>query len=194
MAKKQVNKDEKLEKQDLDLFELLSRLDKKDYNYFDSLTEEQQRKFVPFMMTHWMSCIKGNEQLMRYYVLSTNEYSNKHLFNENIQKHPKLQYLMLCAASPNLGKQFHQWIPHISSGVSKLKTVAKIKDIKEYFNKIYKTDENTVEELSKNFVIDQKRKVHLAELFPNMKITDIETLNKLITDEDIEQYEKDRGN
>jgi hypothetical protein len=194
-TKKQTPKDEKFEKQDFDLFEALTAIDKKDYGYFDRLTAEQQKKFVPFMMVHWISAIKGSEGLSRYYVMSTNEYANKHLFNENVQKHPKLQWFMLCAASPGLGKQFHQWIPHINSGVSKLKSSAKVKDIKEYYAKIYpKTDDSTLQEISEVFVAEHKRKMHLAQLFPNLKIEDIDTLNQLITDEDISKYEKDRGN
>lgn len=102
---------------------------------------------------------------------------------------------MLCASSPGLGKQFHQWIPHISSQVSKLKSPAKAKEIKEYFAKIYpKTDSNTLQEFAEEFVRDHKRKVYLSEVFPNLKIEDIETLNQIVTDSDIEQYEKDRGN
>jgi hypothetical protein len=194
-TKKQTPKDEKFEKQDFDLFEALTAIDKKDYGYFDRLTAEQQKKFVPFMMVHWISAIKGSEGLSRYYVMSTNEYANKYLFNESVQKHPKLQWLMLCAASPGLGKQFHQWIPHINSSVSKLKSSAKVKDIKEYYAKIYpKTDDSTLQEFSEVFVAEHKRKMHLAQLFPNLKIEDIDTLNQIITDEDISKYEKDRGN
>lgn len=194
-TKKSLPKEEKLEKQDLDLFEVLAALDKKDYAYYDRLTEEQQKKFVPFMMTHWMSAIKGSEGLSRYYVMSVNQYANKYLFNENVQKHPKLVWMMLCASSPGVGKQFHQWIPHISSSVSKLKSPAKVKDIKEYFAKVYpNTDSSTLQEFAEEFVRDNKRKIHLSELFPYLKIEDIETLNQIVTDKDIEQYEKDRGN
>lgn len=193
--KQQTPKDEKFEKQDFDLFEALAAIDRKDYHYLDKLTEEQQKKFVPFMMTHWVSAIKGIEGLSRYYVMSVNEYANKYLFNENVQKHPKLVWMMLCASSPGLGKQFHQWIPNISIGVSKLRDPAKVKDIKEYYAKIYpKTDDATLQEFAEAFVEDHKKKVYLSKLFPNLKLEDIETLNQLITDEDIRQYEKDRGN
>ena len=92
--------DEKFDKQDLDLFEVLAALDKKDYDFFDRLSPEQQKKFVPFTMIQWLSAIKGSEGLSRYYVMSTAEYANKYLFNENIQKHPKLQWLMLLARQP----------------------------------------------------------------------------------------------
>lgn len=195
MAKEKVAVDEKLEQQDFDLFEAITAIDKKDYGYYDRLTPEQQKKFVPFMMLHWISAIKGNEGLSRYYVMSTNEYANKYLFNENVMKHPKLQWLMLCSASPGLGKQFHQWIPHIKERVSKLREPAKTKDIKEYFKKIYpKTSDKDLAEFSEAFVENHKRKMYLANRFPNLKYDEIELLSDLVTDEDIKQYEKDSGN
>lgn len=194
-SKKNISVDEKFEKQDIDLFEVLAAIDKKDYSYYDRLSDEQKKKFVPFMMTHWISAIKGSEGVSRYYVMSTNEYANKYLFNEVINKHPKLQWLMLCSASPGLGKQFHQWIPHIREKVVKYKEQATVKEIKDYYTKVYpKADANDIQEIAKTFVTDQKRKMHLAELFPNLKLSDIETLNQIISDADIDQYEKDRGN
>ena len=195
MAKEKLAADEKFENQDFDLFEALAAIDKKDYGYYDRLTPEQQKKFVPFMMLHWMSAIKGSEGLSRYYVMSTAEYANKYLFNENVQKHPKLQWLMLCAASPGMGKQFHQWIPHIKERVSKLKEPAKAKDVKEYFKKIYpKTSDSDLSLLTEVFVDSHKRKMYLAERFPNLKFDEIELLSELVTDEDIKQYEEELGN
>ena len=187
--------DEKFDKQDLDLFEVLAALDKKDYDFFDRLSPEQQKKFVPFTMIQWLSAIKGSEGLSRYYVMSTAEYANKYLFNENIQKHPKLQWLMMCASSPGVGKQFHQWIPNISPKVSKLQTAAKLKDIKEYYKKIYpRAGSDDIDAVSEAFVDGQKRKLKLAELFPNMKLSDIEQLNAVISDEDLSRYLRDLGN
>ena len=193
--KKAVAKDEKFEKQDFNLFEALAALDKKDYGYYDRLTPEQQKKFVPFMLIHWMSAIKSNGDLSRYYVISTNEHANKYLFNERVMKNPKLQWLMLCATSPGLGKQFHQWIPHIKDRVSKLREPAKTKDIKEYFKKVYKSaSDSDLTAISEVFVETHKRKMYLAEKFPNMKFEDIELLSELITDDNIHEYEKELGN
>lgn len=186
--------EEKFDNIKFDLFDALSALDKKDYTYYDRLTDEQKKGFVPFMMAHWMSAIKGNEGVQRYYVMSTDYNANKYLFNEYVQKHPKLQWLMLCAASPGLGKQFHQWIPHIKEKVTKLKEPAKVKDIKEYYEKIYpKADKESLKELAEAFVEDHKRKIRLTKLFPTLSLTDIETLNQIITDEEISDYERDYG-
>lgn len=194
MAKEKVSADEKFQNQDFDLFEALVALDKKDYGYYDRLTEEQKKKFVPFMMVHWMSAVKGSKDIQQYYLQSVDYHGNKYLFNESVSKHPKLQWLMLCASSPGIGKQFHQWIPHIKDKVSKLKEVAKAKDIKDYYSKIYKLDKEQLDQLSQAFVDEQKRKCYLAEVFPEMKIQDIEVLNAIVSDEEIKQYERDRGN
>jgi len=195
MATKKTPVEEKFEKQDFDLFDALIALDKKDYGYIDRLTEEQQRKFVPYMMTHWMSQIKANSGLQAYYVRSVDYHANQHLFNENVQKHPKLQWLMLCASSPGLGKQFHQWIPHLSTKVSQLKETPKEKDVKDYFGKVYpKADDGSLQEISKEFVNDHKKKTYLAKQYPDLKYTDIELLSSLVTEEDIRRYEEDRGN
>jgi hypothetical protein len=195
MAKEKVAIDEKFEKQDVDLFDMLAAIDKKDYGYYDRLTPEQQKKFVPFMMIQWISAIKGNSDLQNYYLSSTEYHANKYFFNENVYKHPKLQWLMLCASSPGLGKQFHQWIPNISQKVAKLEAPAKLKDIKEYYKKIYpKADISDIDEVSKAYVDSHKRKRRLAELFPQLKQSDIEILNEITSDEQFAEYERDIGN
>jgi hypothetical protein len=187
--------DEKFDSQDFDLFDALAALDKKDYGFYDRLSPEQQKKFVPYMMLLWMSAIKGSEGVQRYYIMATNEYANKYFFNEHVQKHPKLQWLMLCAASPGLGKQFHQWIPNIKERVSKLQEPAKIKDIKEYYKKIYpKADVDDIQAVSEVFVEEHKKKCYIASKFPNMKFDDIELLSSLVTDKEIAEYERESGN
>lgn len=187
--------DEKFEKQDFDLFKALDALDRKDYSYLDNMTEEQQKKFVPYMMTHWMSAVKSNGGIQGYYVRSVDYYANQYLFNEYVQKHPKLQWKMLCASSPDVGKQFHQWIPHLSSKVTQLKEVPKQKEVKEYYAKIYpKASEANLNAVSEAFVVEQKKKVYLAKKFPELKQTDIELLSQLVTDDDIKNYERELGN
>jgi hypothetical protein len=190
-----VSVDEKLDNIDLNIFDVLAALDRKDYDYYDRLSEAQQKKFVPFVIIQWMSAVKASSDVQGYYVLSTEYNANKYLFNENIQRHSKLQWLMLCAASPGIGKQFHQWIPNISAKVAKLEAPAKLKDIKEYYKKIYpKADSGDIDAVSEAFVQDHKRKAKLASLFPDMKLSDIETLNQVTSDEDLAKYEKDLGN
>lgn len=192
MSKPKVSSDLKFDRQDFDLFQALEALDKKNYAYFNSLSEEQQRKFVPYMMLHWSSAVKG--KLDAYYLLSTDVHANKYLFNERVQQHPELQWLMLCTVSPGRGKQFHQWIPHLSNRVGELREQATARTVVDYFGKIYPgADTDTLREAAEEFVTQQNHKYRLAKIFPEMKVTDIETLAQLVTEHDIEQYEKDSG-
>lgn len=196
MAKEKVSVDEKFEKQDFDLFEALKAVDRKDYSYFDRLSEEQQRKFSSYMLIHYMSAVSSkNKEIEQYYVCATNEAANKHIFNEFVMGHPKLQWLMLCAISPGLGQQFHKWIPHIRDKVTKLKEPAKAKEIKDYYSKIYSgVSSNDLNDITDAFIDDNKKKYYLAQVYPNLKHDDIEVLSQLITHADIEKYERERGN
>ena len=193
--KAQVPKDEQIEKQDFPLFEAINALDNKDYGYYDRLSVEQQKKFVPFMLVRYLSYLKGSGEIAGYYAMSTNYHANKYIFNEYVMKHPKLVWFMLCAASPGLGKQYHPWIPQIKEKVSLLREQAQLKDVKEYYKKIYpKVSDEDITEVSKAYVEEQKKKFYLASVYPHMKIADIEILSQVVTDEEIKQYERDRGN
>ena len=82
--------------------------DRKDRNFYSSLTDEERKKFSNFLMIRWGSSIQGSAELQHYYLQSSNHYVNKHFFA--INRHPKLQWLCATAVSPDLGTQRHQWI------------------------------------------------------------------------------------
>lgn len=84
--------------------------DRKDRGFYDSLTEEEQRKFAPFLMIRWGSAVEGSRELEEYYVIATNERMNRNFFSINTARHKKLQWLMATSVSPNLGAHRHPWI------------------------------------------------------------------------------------
>ena len=90
------------------LNQILSAMDRKDRNYYDNLSEELKKKFSGFLMTQWLASVSGNPELEEYYVRSVNKSANKNMFD--LYSHPKLQWLMLTAASPGVGVQRHNWI------------------------------------------------------------------------------------
>lgn len=195
MTKEKVTTSEKFEKTDFDLFEALAAIDKKDYAYYDRLTLDQQKKFVPFMMLHWISATKSNANAQKAFLKNTDIFANKYMFSEFVQKHPKLQWLMLVAASPGVGKQFHQWIPHIKDKVSKLKEKPKKKEIKDYYQKVYpRAASSDINEIADVFLEVHEKKMYLADRFPEMKFDEIDLLSEIITDDTIEAYEKAWGN
>lgn len=195
MAKAKTPSDEKLDKIDFDLFEALAAIDRKDYGYYDRLTEEQRQKFSPYMLVIFLSSVSGKVELQQYHLLSTNEFANKYLFNDQVQDHPKLQWLMLCAAGLGKGKQFHSYITSIKESVTSLKEKASLKDIEEYYKKSHKNiNDEDVKKLAKNFTLLQNKKFQLNKRFPELKLEDIDTLSHLVSDTDIVNYDKDCGN
>lgn len=86
----------------------MAEFDRKNRDFYDSLTDEEKKKFSNFLMIRWGSSIQGNGELAEYYLRSTNERLNKHFFA--INRHPRLQWLCATAVSPGLGTQRHIWI------------------------------------------------------------------------------------
>ena len=84
--------------------------DGKDRDFYDSLTEEEQRKFAPFLMIRWGSAVEASREMQEYYVIATNERLNRHFFSINTARHKKLQWLMATSVSPDLGAHRHPWI------------------------------------------------------------------------------------
>jgi hypothetical protein len=82
--------------------------DRKDRTFYDSLTDEERKKFSNYLMIRWGSAIQGNTMEQAVYLLSCNENFNKNFFN--INRHPKLQWLCATTVSPGWGTKRHQWI------------------------------------------------------------------------------------
>jgi hypothetical protein len=88
----------------------MSAFDRKDRNFYDSLTDEEKKKFSPFLMIRYGATVTGNSDLQAYYLMSCNERLNKHFFDVNTAQHKKLQWLLATTVSPGMGNQYHQWI------------------------------------------------------------------------------------
>ena len=134
----------------------MARFDKKDRDFYQSLTDEERKKFSNYLMIRWGSSVQGSRELQEFYVISTNERLNKHFFSVN--RHPGLQWLMATSVSPGLGTQRHQWI------------APKKKDASN--NEIKKA---------------------LMEMYPTMKIADIDALAAITDKQDIKQRQKEMG-
>lgn len=86
----------------------MAQFDRKNRDFYDSLTDEERKKFSNYLMIRWGSAVQGGQDLQEFYVIATNERLNKHFFAVN--KHPKLQWLMATSVSPGMGTQRHTWI------------------------------------------------------------------------------------
>lgn len=134
----------------------MAQFDRKNRHFYDSLTDEERKKFSNYLMIRWGSSVQGARELQEFYVIATNERLNKHFFAVN--RHPRLQWLMATSVSPGLGPQRHQWI------------APKKKD--QANNEVKKA---------------------LMELYPNMKMSDIDALAAVTDKKEIKEYLKQSG-
>lgn len=134
----------------------MAQFDLKNRDFYDSLTDEERKKFSNYLMIRWGSAVQGSRELQEFYVIATNERLNKHFFAVN--RHPKLQWLMATAVSPGMGTFRHQWI------------APKKKDSAN--NEIKKA---------------------LMEIYPTMKMSDIEALASITDKKEIREYLRENG-
>jgi hypothetical protein len=88
----------------------MRQFDRKNRDFYNDLTDEERKKFSPFLMIRWGSSVEGSRDLQEFYVISTNERLNKHFFAVNTAAHKKLQWLMATSVSPDMGTPRHVWI------------------------------------------------------------------------------------
>lgn len=86
----------------------MAMFDLKQRDFYQSLTDEERKKFSTYLMIRWGSAVQGSSDLQEYYVIACNERLNKHFFD--INKHTELQWLCATTVSPALGKFKHEWI------------------------------------------------------------------------------------
>jgi hypothetical protein len=92
----------------LDIFNEMREFDNKNRDFYDSLTDEERKKFSTYLMIRWGSSVRGNKDFQEFYLIATNERLNKNFFD--IGRHPKLQWLCATTVSPGMGRLDHQWI------------------------------------------------------------------------------------
>lgn len=86
----------------------MAQFDRKNREFYDSLTDEERKKFSNYLMVRWGSSVAGSADLQHFYLIATNERLNKHFFA--INRHPKLQWLCATTVSPDMGTMRHNWI------------------------------------------------------------------------------------
>ena len=101
--------------------------DLKDRTFYDSLTDDERKKFSNYLMIRWGSSVEGSQELQEFYLIATNEMLNKHFFA--INRHPKLQWLCATSVSPGLGKYRHNWIATKKKESSNSATRKKLADL-----------------------------------------------------------------
>ena len=109
----------------------MAAFDRKDRAYYDKFTDEQRKKFSTYLMLRYGASVTGDITLQSYYLMATNQRVNKHFFDLN--RHPKLQWLMCTSVSPGMGNKYHYWLPAKKKvGASTNKLIKFVREIWPY--------------------------------------------------------------
>lgn len=137
----------------LDIINEMAQLDLRNRGFYDELNDEERKKFSTYLMLRWGSVVSGIPELQQYYLQAMNERVNKRFFD--INKHPKLQWLLLTTVSPNMGKHRHEWIAY-SGKTAKNKRAQKLLEL-------YPNIKNDEAELMSQTITDEQYKSILVE-------------------------------
>ena len=85
----------------------MAQLDAKNYDFYDELNDEERKKFSTYLMLRYAASVQGSPDLQEWYLRATNDRINQNFFDLN--RHPKLQWLLCATVSPGMGTQRHYW-------------------------------------------------------------------------------------
>ncbi len=130
-------------KNNFDIFDILNKLDLKDKEYFNNLTDEEIKKLQSFVVMKWMG---GSFDKLK--TIMVNEYVNTIIFDLN--KHPRLviDLLLICGQGRKLKHKFYK----LSNKTNKYPISIKI--IKEYFSYNESEAKNSIRFLTNGDIID----------------------------------------
>lgn len=98
----------------LDIFDLLSKVDRKDYDLWNKLTDEQKKEFSPLVVMRWMAGCEDPYQL-----IVLNEIVNTTVFSIGAKPERKDLMLTLLTVSSNGRSKRYKWKPYKVSGSKK---------------------------------------------------------------------------
>jgi hypothetical protein len=123
----------------LDIFNLLSEIDRKNYDLWDTLSENQRKEFSALVTMRWMAGTTDQRQL-----IFLNEIVNTSVFNIGEHKEFLLKLLTVCASGE---KKRYNWINYKLGNGSK-KTKLSIGLIMTHYRLSAKEAEDVVKLLS----------------------------------------------
>jgi hypothetical protein len=96
----------------IELKDKLAAVDLGAKNLWNDIDDDQRKNLKQefFILNRYISNVKGqSREIQEHFVLTVNEYFNKHW--NTLQKHPKLLWQLLCMCSHESRKIFfHEWI------------------------------------------------------------------------------------
>lgn len=115
----------------LDIMTVLEAADKGVKEFYNNLTEEEQKAFAPRVIMRWLSAVSDKSGQSAYAILATNDLINLGLWN--LTRHPELVWLLMCVSGTGR-KQYHAWIPQHTKTTSTPKLDEFIRQVYPHIN------------------------------------------------------------
>ena len=95
----------------LDIKRELGAVDKKDYSFYDNLTDEEKKAFSPYILMRYTSNVQGDRDIQEWFVETTNEMVNKNHW-ELSKEHKPLLWKLFTAT----GVGVNCYHPYLAAG------------------------------------------------------------------------------
>lgn len=159
----------------LELSKLLIELDSANKSYYNSLSPEEKKAYVPLVLMRYMSSLGSQSPYSAYAVLAVNDLVNVGFWQLN--KHPELQHMLLCLTGIG-SKQYRPWIPQKSKKSSTNAIDLFFKELYEGINEDelyilkHSYDKNTFKSLAMSAGKTDKEVKLLMDEWKKLKIDD----------------------
>lgn len=134
MATAKISKPKK--KKELELSRVLSAIDTKNYEFYDTMSTVELKEFSPYILLRFVSNVNSNDSdLQEWFIERTNELVNKNYFS--LGKDNEKLLWQLYAATGTGYKTYHPYLPALKKEFNKIEKLLaelhpsyKIEDVK----------------------------------------------------------------
>jgi hypothetical protein len=95
----------------LDIKRELGAVDRKDYSFYDNLTDEERKAFSPYVLMRYTANVQGDRDIQEWFLETTNEYVNKNHWDLS-KNHKGLLWKLFAATGAGVSA-YH---PYIAAG------------------------------------------------------------------------------
>lgn len=145
----------------LDIKKELAAVDLRNYNFYESLTDDEKKSFSPYVLMRYTSNVQGDRDIQEWFIETTNEMVNKDHWTLS-KNHKGLLWKLFAGTGAGV-KCFH---PYLAAGkkeksqkieklIAELNPSMKIEEVKMLANMMTKDD---IKELFDNLGFDKKQR------------------------------------
>lgn len=106
----------------LDIGRVLKAVNQKNYNFYDTLTEDELKEFSPYVLMRFVSNPNHSDRdILEWYILETNERVNKHHWDLS-KDHEKLLWQLYAGIGAGINLT-HNFMPMVKGTLDKFETL-----------------------------------------------------------------------